>query len=62
MPEAHLTSFPALSVYPPIGISRSASGTDDRFYFCNKLLVLRDTDESQHTGPTRASNTELNDL
>ena len=27
-----VTSFPALSVYPRVGISLSASVTDDRFY------------------------------
>ena len=32
MPETRLTSFPALSVYPRIGISRFASETGDRFY------------------------------
>ena len=29
MPETRFTEFPALSVDPRVGISRSASGTDD---------------------------------
>ena len=33
MPETRLTSFPALSVYLRVGISRSPSRTNDRFYF-----------------------------
>ena len=33
-----LTSFPALSVYPWVGISLSASETDDRFYLSRPLL------------------------
>ena len=33
MPETRQTSFPALSVYPRVGISLSASEADDRFYF-----------------------------
>ena len=32
MPETGFTSFPALSVYTRVGISRSASETNDRFY------------------------------
>ena len=32
MPGTQLTSFQALSVYPRIEISLSASQTDDRFY------------------------------
>ena len=32
MPETRQTSFPALSVHPWVGISRSASETDDRVY------------------------------
>ena len=32
------TSFPLVSVYPWIGISWSASKTDDRFYFSIHLL------------------------
>ena len=32
MLETQQTSFPALSVYPWVGISLSASETDDRFY------------------------------
>ena len=32
MPETLLTSFPALSVYPRVGISRSASQIVDGFY------------------------------
>ena len=32
MPETKWTSFPALPVRPRVGISRSASETDDRFY------------------------------
>ena len=35
MPETRQTSFPALSVYPRVGISLSESVTDDRFYFSN---------------------------
>ena len=31
------TSFPALSVYPRVGISLSASETDDRFYLSTLL-------------------------
>ena len=52
MPETQLTAFPALSVYPRIGISLSASETGDRFYFSlpelstdpvmNKVAVDRD--------------------
>ena len=34
MPE---TSFPALSVHPRVGISLSASKTDDRFYFSHMV-------------------------
>ena len=33
MPKTRFTSFPALSVYPMIGISLSESETDVRFYF-----------------------------
>ena len=29
MPETKFTKFPALSIYPLVGISRSASETDD---------------------------------
>ena len=32
MSETRKTSIPALSVFPRVGISRSASETDDRFY------------------------------
>ena len=32
IPETRQTSFPALSVYSRVGISRSASETNDRFY------------------------------
>ena len=32
MPEMRFTEFPALSVYPRVGISLSASETDVRFY------------------------------
>ena len=32
MPETRYTEFPALSVEPRVGISRSVSETDDRFY------------------------------
>ena len=42
-PEARFTEFPALSVDPRVGISRSASETDDYFFFayCNlKTSVL----------------------
>ena len=37
IPETRYTSFPALSVYPRVGISLSASETDDRLY-SNVLL------------------------
>ena len=33
MPETRFTEFPALSVDPRVGISRSASETDDRLFF-----------------------------
>ena len=36
MPETRLTSFPALSVNPLVGILRSASETDDKFYLSKK--------------------------
>ena len=32
-PPSSNTSFPALSVYPPVRISLSASDSNDRFYF-----------------------------
>ena len=32
MPETRFTEFPALSVYPRVGISLSSSETDDKFY------------------------------
>ena len=34
-----LTSFPALSVYPRVEISRSASEIDDRFYLPNETVT-----------------------
>ena len=37
MPETRWTSFPALFVYPRVGISRSASKTDVRFYLSIKV-------------------------
>ena len=49
MPETQWTLFPALSVYPRVGISLSASETDGRFYLsCNRKqseLSLPTTDE-----------------
>ena len=42
--ETRLTSFPALSVHPRVGISRSASETDVRFYFTSVFQgLLRST-------------------
>ena len=37
MPETRFTEFPALSVDPKIGISRSASDTGGRLFF---LLII----------------------
>ena len=45
VPETRLTSFPALSVRPRIGISLSASETNDRFYLCE---ASDDTDHTDH--------------
>ena len=33
LPETRVTEFPALSVYPRVGISRSASEADDCLFF-----------------------------
>ena len=33
MPDTRFTEFPALSVYPRVGISRSDSETDDTLFF-----------------------------
>ena len=44
MPETKFTLFPALSVDPRVGISRSASKTDDLFFFLpftGKIKVLK---------------------
>ena len=38
MPESRFTSFPALSVVPRVGISRSASETDGKLFFSYLLL------------------------
>ena len=38
MPETRQTWFTALSVYPRVEISRSASEIDDRFYFSDKTI------------------------
>ena len=38
-PETRGTSFPALSVYPRVRISRAASETDDSFYFSIFFLL-----------------------
>ena len=40
LPETRQTSFPALSVYHRVGISRSASKTDDRFYLSSTYIYL----------------------
>ena len=39
MAETRQTSFPALSVYPRAGISRSISKTDDRLHFYQNASV-----------------------
>ena len=45
MPETGRTSFPALSVYPGVGISNSALGTNVRFYLSLILtFVVRGRD------------------
>ena len=41
MPETQLTSFPALSVYPRVRISLSASETDVRFYLCYVIMKFQ---------------------
>ena len=43
MPETRLNSFPALSVDPRVGISRSASETGDRFYFSSIMRGVYDS-------------------
>ena len=42
MPETRFTEFPALSVDPRVGISRSASETDDYFAYLllNKIVLI----------------------
>ena len=40
VPETRYTSFPALSVDPRVGISRSASETDVRFYLSITFTIL----------------------
>ena len=42
MLEMRFTKFPALSVDPRVGISRSASETNDRLYFLllNKIILF----------------------
>ena len=40
MPETRLTSFPALSVDPRVGISRSVSEIDDRLFFLSMTLKI----------------------
>ena len=40
MPETRFTEFPALSVNPRVGISRSASETDVRLFFLPMTLTI----------------------
>ena len=40
MPETRQTSFPALCVYPRVGISRTASETNDRLHFSLTLAAV----------------------
>ena len=40
MPETRFTEFPALSVDPRVGISRSASETDVRLFFLPMTLKV----------------------
>ena len=40
MPRTRLISFPALSVYPRVGISLSASTTDDRFHLSVAYICI----------------------
>ena len=53
MPETRSTSFPALSINPPVGISLSASETDDRFYL--SLKVSSRSDEAEGTAEATRS-------
>ena len=41
MPETRFTEFPAFSVDPRVGISRSAPETEDRFYLSILERLLR---------------------